>query len=739
MKNVQLFLGALVCALLLSGCPEPNDSFAEIQKNVTPNLPVTYTVIFEIGGGNPIQIQTITANGTAIRPKDPQWKGEGELEFVNWYADESREELYEFDKPVNGDITIYAGWKSTDPSTYIVYFDTDGGTPKQDIQSIAAGGKVSRPGNPSKEGFEFDNWYTNKTDGTEYNFDAMTISENTVIYARWTRLYTVTFETAGGTPDLPINPQEKKEGEYATRPESNPSKTGYRFDGWYKTDGIKYDFESTPITGDITLIAKWTRVYTVTFDARGGTATPSQRIIDEGKVATSPNQTPPNGDLSFGGWYNEEDDTKYDFNTPVHNDITLYAKWYDNLEKVNWDTDGEKKVIIDLDGEGNNWETLLSEIKDLVNPIELNLSKCVMDGTTFDPGDTVTGKDKIKSLKLPDAAKSIKHGTSGNPTFKYFTALEEISSSSIRTIGNYAFYGTTSLKTVDFQEVRTIGSSAFSYCVALETVDFSKVRTIDSAAFSYCIALETVTFPATTIGSAAFSDCSALKTVTFPEATTIGANAFDKCRSLETATFSEVDTIGEESFSGCTALRTVNVSNATKIGRKSFSGCTSLRTLNIPDVTDIGEESFSGCTNLYTVTITEAKTIGNSAFSGCYELLSLDMPNVTTVGERSFSGCKNLREVQLLVVTSIGNFAFQNIDRQPTLAGITFINITFGETPPTIGTALFSGVTSKIIYLTVPSNARSAYDNDTWKQAFKGEGTNGTGQENQNITLIFTP
>ena len=39
---------------------------------------------------------------------------------------------------------------------------------------------------------------------------------------------------------------------------TNPVKTGYTFDGWYK-DGSLYNFD-TPVTSDITLIAKWTSI-----------------------------------------------------------------------------------------------------------------------------------------------------------------------------------------------------------------------------------------------------------------------------------------------------------------------------------------------------------------------------------------------------------------------------------------------------------------------------------------------
>ena len=81
------------------------------------------------------------------------------------------------------------------------------------------------------------------------------------VYSRYFSLYsilysngsaqTVTFDTAGGSyvPSVSV-----KSGSALTRP-SNPSKSGYSFGGWLFA-GAAYDF-STPVSSDITLIAKW--------------------------------------------------------------------------------------------------------------------------------------------------------------------------------------------------------------------------------------------------------------------------------------------------------------------------------------------------------------------------------------------------------------------------------------------------------------------------------------------------
>lgn len=69
-----------------------------------------------------------------------------------------------------------------------------------------------------------------------------------------TEVYTVTFDSYGGTPVPPA--QEVEYGLTATEPAA-PEKTGYTFDGWYLGEAeAPFSFDTT-ITSDITLTAKW--------------------------------------------------------------------------------------------------------------------------------------------------------------------------------------------------------------------------------------------------------------------------------------------------------------------------------------------------------------------------------------------------------------------------------------------------------------------------------------------------
>ena len=80
--------------------------------------------------------------------------------------------------------------------------------------------------------------------------------------------FAVTFDTNGGS----IVPVENVlNGQKATKP-TNPTKTGYTFDGWYteETCTNPYDFD-TSVQNALTLYAKWTiNQYTITFKPENG-------------------------------------------------------------------------------------------------------------------------------------------------------------------------------------------------------------------------------------------------------------------------------------------------------------------------------------------------------------------------------------------------------------------------------------------------------------------------------------
>ena len=159
-----------------------------------------------------------------------------------------------------------------------------------------------------------------------------------------TEVYTVTFDSYGGTPVPPA--QEVEYGLTATKP-ADPTLKGYTFAFWYlgedEQNATAYDF-NTPVTENITLTAKWEiNKYTVTFDSYGGSKVDPQ-VVEYGLYAQEPEEPTLKG-FTFAYWYLDDENEAYDFeNTPVTADITLTAKWNINKYTVAFNTDGGTPV-----------------------------------------------------------------------------------------------------------------------------------------------------------------------------------------------------------------------------------------------------------------------------------------------------------------------------------------------------------------------------------------------------------
>jgi uncharacterized repeat protein (TIGR02543 family) len=111
---------------------------------------------------------------------------------------------------------------------------------------------------PIKTGYTFKYWTTNTDISIPFDFDNTLITTNTDLYAKWqanTTSYTVTFNSNGGRD---VSSQTVNDGERATKPNPDPTKSGYTFKYWYQTnENTPFDFENTPIVSDITLYAAW--------------------------------------------------------------------------------------------------------------------------------------------------------------------------------------------------------------------------------------------------------------------------------------------------------------------------------------------------------------------------------------------------------------------------------------------------------------------------------------------------
>lgn len=120
---------------------------------------------------------------------------------------------------------------------------------------------------------------------------------------------------------------------------------GYRFDGWYTAPngGGRYDF-NTPLTGNVTVYAKWTaNGYTVKYDAGGGNGTMSdQKFTFDVPQNLSPNTFTRDG-YTFTDWKRADTGDSYTDGQQVSNltstpngVVTLVAQWTPNQAAINY-------------------------------------------------------------------------------------------------------------------------------------------------------------------------------------------------------------------------------------------------------------------------------------------------------------------------------------------------------------------------------------------------------------------
>lgn len=156
--------------------------------------------------------------------------------------------------------TTFTLSKKTCTTTKTVQFNANGGTVSTKSKNVTIGKTYGTLPTPTRTGYDFDGWYTQKTDGTKvYNTTSVGTNPPTTLYAHWIgKKYTVTLDANGGTVSM-----ASRTATYGSKYPALPDATrtgGYTFDGWYTqiTDGTKVDDNTTVTTAaDHTLYAHW--------------------------------------------------------------------------------------------------------------------------------------------------------------------------------------------------------------------------------------------------------------------------------------------------------------------------------------------------------------------------------------------------------------------------------------------------------------------------------------------------
>ena len=272
---------------------------AKFESNATIYAkwaPITYTVVFHDNYRKPEEKceQTLTYDKEERLSYDETKIKREYYQLDGWAETSDGEIVYGTNNPVKNlcsqqgaEKHLYAVWSYQRKT---VIFDADGGKIKENgkeekqvtvftqespINTVKA---KEVPVPMTREGYYFGGWYTEKEGkGDLVKPDKTEFTEwRTTVYAYWIEFkpVTVTFKCQGGTARIgsadvkEFTMQTKWPGVLDGTP-TTPSRSSYKFEGWYTAAGVKVD-EDTLFLQDATVYARWKRAVSITGNPRTG-------------------------------------------------------------------------------------------------------------------------------------------------------------------------------------------------------------------------------------------------------------------------------------------------------------------------------------------------------------------------------------------------------------------------------------------------------------------------------------
>lgn len=148
---------------------------------------------------------------------------------------------------------------------YTVTFDLNYDGSTNFTQEVESNGKVTRPEDPSRDGFYFTGWYVDANETSQFDFDT-SITESTTVYAGWVdsanSLVATFYYNFEGAPSEIYETSYFEKNNRVTKPE-DPSRDGYLFSGWYSDAACTQEFSFMKRQdSNVSLYASWKKSYT---------------------------------------------------------------------------------------------------------------------------------------------------------------------------------------------------------------------------------------------------------------------------------------------------------------------------------------------------------------------------------------------------------------------------------------------------------------------------------------------
>ena len=183
--------------------------------------------------------------------------------------------------------------------------------------------------NPTKSGYAFLGWYKESAFKTKVSSIVKGSTGNITLYAKWEKVYTITYKLNGGTNNSSNPKTYRSSGAAITL--KNPTRKGYTFKGWFSDSRLKNKITKIAkgSSGNKNIYAKWAKTYKITYKLNGGKNNSKNPKTYTKIDATIILKSPTRKGYVFKGWYKDARFRKKitQIKKGSWKDKTLYAKW----------------------------------------------------------------------------------------------------------------------------------------------------------------------------------------------------------------------------------------------------------------------------------------------------------------------------------------------------------------------------------------------------------------------------
>jgi len=489
----------------------------KITKNVTLTAKwtvatVSYTVSFVSSHGTTPQAITLPENTVLLEDNVPTLSEQG-YRFDGWFDGENKIELGSY--ILEKDLELTAKWTAG----FLYHFDANGGTGEMPDQLIITdGNRVNLTKNKFiREGYIFDGWsYT--SDGNIDLSDGINLTGNTALtepifytlYAKWVKIYLVTYVSDYGTVPDPIYVRE----DYPLSHYSNslPYLTDENHDFQYWYNGVNRVYGQNYITSDTTLNALWfpkQKVLTYYIGSRSVKTDYFYYLETPSKLVYEPSGS--DGEY-FLGWRKNKDSNLIDFflgseisysdlpqgssvlyayylskDATLTVDISQTTELINIIQRKNYPAPATFTVYVN----GNYTDADMKKLTDLLKDLtfqqnNLNLDFSSIQGMTVVNDHEFENCRFVKKVTLPEGVEVI-----GEYAFASNSIIKVDIPDSVTTIKPYAFKNASVNKIP--ADLTCIGMHAFECCTSIEEGKTSEgfvipntVKRIEEYSFTNC-------------------------------------------------------------------------------------------------------------------------------------------------------------------------------------------------------------------------------------------------------------